>query len=103
VFDENDLDPKTSRDTRDISKDLKSAALDIENAPKIDQRSDQIRNRLVELINKRASSFDTAGRSLPAFALAAFSDLDSLRDAFKNYYEWEDSILPEYGLQRGRK
>lgn len=101
VFDQDDLNPAKSRDAKDISKDLKAAALGIQNAPEIDSRSDQIRNRLVELLNKRANAFGAVGRDGQAFAAVAFADLESLSDAFKSYYEWEDSILLEYGLRRG--
>ncbi|HWN99984.1 MAG TPA: rhomboid family intramembrane serine protease [Blastocatellia bacterium] len=101
VFDQDDLNPTKSRDAKDISKDLKAAAVGIQNAPEIDSRSDQIRNRLVELLNKRANAFEAVGRDGQAFATVAFADLESLSDAFKSYYEWEDSILLEYGLRRG--
>ncbi|MEK6302515.1 MAG: rhomboid family intramembrane serine protease [Acidobacteriota bacterium] len=102
VFSEDDLSSHPSRDPVEIAKGLKSAALDIKNAPGIDQPSTQIRNRLVELINKRAAAFETPVRKGSASVPPAFSDLVSLKDAFKSYYEWEDSVLSEYGLQRGR-
>jgi len=103
VFNESDLDSRTSRDGAEVAKDLKSAALDIKNVPEIDQPSTEIRNRIVELIGKRAAAFEAPGRTGSAFAPPAFADLVSLKDAFKSYYQWEDSILSEYGLQRGRE
>ena len=102
VLNEDDLNPSTSRDHAEIAKELKSAVLDIKNAPEIDEPSTQIRNRIVELIGKRAAAYETTSRNGSAFSSSAFADLVSLKDAFKSYYEWEDSILSEYGLQRGR-
>ena len=103
IYDEKDLNPTTSRDPKEVSKDLMSAALLIKNAPEIDQRSDQIRTQLVELLDRRAAAFDKLGRDRLDYGVVAFAELESFREAFKAYYEWEESILPEYGLQRGRK
>jgi len=100
VFDPEGLSPKTSRDPKEISRDLRSAASEIGSAPQIDTRSTEIRSRLVELINKHATMFEKTGSNVAGLAHAAVSDLDGLRDAFKSYYDWEESVLFEYGLER---
>lgn len=103
VVDADDSDPNTPSEPKEISRDLKSAALDIQKSPPIEERSTEIRNRLVELINKHAARLEKPKRIQAQDPNVAFTDMDNLRDAFRNYFEWEDSVLQEYGLERKRK
>ncbi|HSB11642.1 MAG TPA: rhomboid family intramembrane serine protease [Blastocatellia bacterium] len=93
------IDPQ-KQEPRQIAEALKKAAVSIERAPRIDEQSDKIRARIVELLNKRASAFDSANNNKPALLQAASADLKETRDAFRSYFEWEESVLENYGLVR---
>jgi len=79
----------------EIAADLRSIAGELDKAPTIDDRSAAIKNRLVELINKRATAFDQAVNDA-MIAAAVSSDREAFTAAFNEYSDWEDGVLEEF-------
>jgi membrane associated rhomboid family serine protease len=96
-------EPDSKPDLHQIAQSLKNAATGLDNTPKVDEHSTEIRNRIVELINKRASAFDSAGESESALMLAITTGFEEANDAFKSYFDWENSVLSKYGLVREKR
>jgi rhomboid protease GluP len=95
--------PDSKPDPHQIAESLKNAATGLDNTPQVDERSTEIRKRIVELINNRASAFDSAGQNETALMLAVTTGLEEASDAFKSYFDWENSVLDKYGLVRGKR
>ncbi|HKS42989.1 MAG TPA: rhomboid family intramembrane serine protease [Blastocatellia bacterium] len=95
------LDSK--QDLPKIAESLKGVATNIDNIPQIDERSTEIRKRIVESFNKRASAVESAGKDEKALALTSIADFEEAKKAFDDYFTWEGSVLKKYGLVRGKK
>ena len=93
----------SKQDLHQIVEQLKSAAADIDKTPQVDEPSTEIRKRIVALINKRASAFESAGQNRTALIQTATADFEEANKAFMDYDNWEESVLEKYGLVRGKK
>jgi membrane associated rhomboid family serine protease len=90
----------SGRDPHDIASSLRSAAGDIARIPRIDGRSDSIRQRIVDVASRRATLFDSADKDLASVLKAqAQTDSNEIDADFDAYHEWESSILADYGLE----
>ena len=78
-----------------IAAQLRQAAGDLEKASFVDDRSSEIKARLVELLNKRAKLFEDAKDS-EMLGKAAKSDLEPLRAAFTDFAAWENDAAQEF-------
>lgn len=94
------LDAK--QDLSKIPDGLKGVAADIDSIPQIDERSTEIRKRVVELLNNRAGTISAAGKDEKALAQLQISDAE-MGMAYTDYLSWEDSVLQKYGLVRTRQ
>jgi len=83
-------------DAVEIAAELRRRAAEVEKEPAIDERSTAIKQRLVELIKKRAKSFeDSVDASMIAAAASADREaFDSVFDDFTNWIESEIESLP---------
>jgi rhomboid protease GluP len=86
-----------------IAERLKGVATNIDNIPPIDERSTEIRKRIVESFNNRASAVESTGKDEKALALTSIADFEEAKKAFADYFNWEGSVLKKYGLVRGKK
>lgn len=102
AWEESIITPDSKQDPRQLAERLKSAAAEIEKSPLIDERSTEIRKRIVDLLNKRARAFESAGPNKTALAFAITADSKAGNDAFQSYFDWEESVLNRYGLVRGK-
>ncbi len=71
VWDDSTAAPDSKQESHQIIERLKSAAANIDKIPQIDEPSTEIRKRIVEFINKRASAFESAGQNKTALIQAA--------------------------------
>jgi hypothetical protein len=92
--------PGQKQDLHQIAERLRGIASDIDKTPQIDEPSTEIRKRLVELFNKRASTIDSAGKGDKALVQTESEEAERV---FDDYFSWEDSVLDKYGLVRGKK
>ena len=94
----NMADPSSERKTK-AAREMRNAAGDIGRLDRIDDTSDAIRARLVELANRRAEWLDRAEASplLPGDPVQA--DARDLEKAIKDYHNWLDSVMSRYGLE----
>lgn len=90
------------QDAHETAEALKSAAAAIERVPGIDEQSDAIRRRIVDLLNKRSKALESTANSKSALQPEVAADTKEVADAFRSYREWEDSVLDKYGLVRDR-
>jgi len=97
----NALDSK--QDLNKIAERLKGVAADIDSIPQIDDRSTEIRKRIVESFNKRASMVESAGKGEKVLVETSIADFEEAKKAFDDYFDWEGSVLQKYRLVRGKK
>jgi membrane associated rhomboid family serine protease len=85
----------TRNDAIEIASSMRRIAGDLEKAPVIDDRIGAIKNRLIELTNKRAKSFDEAvdERSMTA---AVSENREAFIVTFKDFAEWESDAAREF-------
>lgn len=95
------LDPK--QDRHQIAERLKSAAAGIDSIPHIDERIAEIRKRIVETFNKRASAIDPAEKVEKAPLPASNADFEEKDKVLDDYFLWENSVLDKYGLVREKR
>ena len=86
-----------------VADSLRGAARDIASVPHIDGRSDEIKQQMADLLNKRADAFQAAAKDPKALQSAVSAEWEALGAAFKAHREWEDSVLEKYQLQRGQQ
>jgi rhomboid protease GluP len=82
----------------DVAKNLRRNATDIANIGQIDERSNEVRQRLVALINKRADKLEKAVKTPSLSPAASAEEVAEYSAVFKDYQEWQDSVLEKYGL-----
>jgi len=75
--------------------ELHRIAGELEKAPVFDDRSTAIKTRLIELINKRAKSFEEATNDR-MIAAAASADRDAFVAAFRDFSDWESDAAQEF-------
>ena len=85
----------TRNDATKTAIELRRIAGELEKAPVFDDRSTAIKTRLIELINKRAKSFDEATNDR-MIAAAASADLEAFVAAFKDFSDWESNAAQEF-------
>lgn len=90
-------------DPRKPAGDLKNSAADIERVPSIDSSSDEIKRKWVELLRRRAASFDAAEHAPSTPISAAPADSAEMNRLWAEYDKWEISVLGRYRLVRGRR
>jgi hypothetical protein len=94
-----DLNREPGRLTRnaaiETASQLRRVAGELEKTPVFDDRSTAIKTRLIELINKRAKSFDEAVND-QMLAVAVSADLDAFAAAFKDFSAWESDAALEF-------
>ena len=95
--------PDAKQDLHQIADRLKGVAADIDRTPPIDERSTEIRKRMVELFNKRAATVESAGTDEKALVQTQIADFEEAKQTFDDYFDWEESVLQKYGLVRGKK
>jgi hypothetical protein len=79
----------------EIANEFRQIAGDLEKTSTIDERSSDIRTRLIGLLKNRATAFDEAvNDSLIAAALSA--DRQAFIAVFNDYSDWEDDALKEF-------
>src|SRR5215510_1849865 len=78
-----------------IAAQLRQVAADLEKASFVDDRSNEIKVRLVALLNKRAKSFEEA-KNEGMITEAATSDLEPLRATFTDFAAWENDAAQEF-------
>jgi rhomboid protease GluP len=87
-------------DPHSIASSIRSAAGDISRIPRIDARSDAVRQRILELASRRASLFDSADKDLASLLKARDQeDYNGYQSDFADYRHWEAGILADYGLE----
>ena len=94
-----DLNRDPGRLTRngvvEIASKLRKVAGELETATIIDDRSTAIKSRLIELINKRAKSFDEAVNDR-MMSDAVSSNFDAFVAAFNDFSAWENDAAQEF-------
>lgn len=90
----------SDRNPREIAGELRISASDVERIPSLDPPSDEIKRRLVDLLNRRATSFDAAEQSVSSPVLATSADSAELDQLWSDYDEWEVGVLGRYRLER---
>jgi rhomboid protease GluP len=93
---------KTKKDPQQIADSLRSAARDITMVPHIDDRSDEIKQQLADLLTKRADAFQAAAKAPKSLSSAVDAEWDGIDAALNSYFDWEESVLNTYQLQRQR-
>lgn len=78
-----------------VATQLRQAAADLEKAAFVDDRSTEIKSRLVVLINKRAQAFDQATNDR-TISEAAEADFEALRAAFGDFNSWVNDAAQEF-------
>jgi membrane associated rhomboid family serine protease len=78
-----------------VAAQLRQAAADLEKAAFVDDRSTEIKSRLVVLINKRAQAFDQATNDR-TISEAAEADFEALRAAFGDFNSWVNDAAQEF-------
>jgi rhomboid protease GluP len=89
--------------TNDSVKTLRRMADDISNIKKIDDRSDEIRARLVAALNKTTDAMDVANKNTSKGLESSLAGVTEFTKALEDYLDWEDSILGKYGLVKTGK
>src|SRR6185369_4823232 len=77
-----------------IASDLRRVSSDLEKVQGIDERSNEIRTRLIELITLRATAFEKAENDT-ALATAAAANRAAFEAAFRDFSEWEEKTAQE--------
>jgi rhomboid protease GluP len=90
------------KDPQQVADSLRGAARDITSVPHIDDRSDEIKQQMADLLNKRADAFQAAAKDPMALQNAINAEANSIVGAFTSYLNWEESVLDKYQLQRRR-
>jgi membrane associated rhomboid family serine protease len=78
-----------------IAAQLRQVASDLEKTSLVDDRSSEIKSRLVALLNKRAKSFEEATNDVMILK-AASEDVEALRAAFTDFASWESDAAQEF-------
>jgi rhomboid protease GluP len=99
VDDSFDLNSQSGTATRNdavrIATDLRRIAADLEKAPAIDERSAEIKTRLIALITSRATAFDKAENN-SMIATAASANREAFDAAFNDFVEWENKTVQDF-------
>jgi rhomboid protease GluP len=82
----------------DVAKNLRKNASAISGIAKIDEQSDEIRNRIIALIHKRADALEKAAKNPAASVVASADEVAAYEKAFKDYKAWQESVMDKYGL-----
>lgn len=94
-----DLNRQSGRATRNdalrIATDLRRIAAGLEKAPVIDERSAEIKTRLIELITRRATAFDKAEND-SMIATAASANREAFDAAFNDFAGWENKTVQDF-------
>lgn len=102
VMNESQQAVTSKKDPQLISDGLRGAARDILSVPRIDDRSEEIKQQIGDLLTKRAEAFAAAAKDQKALPRAVLAEWDSTERAFNAYFEWEDSVLSKYQLEKRR-
>jgi rhomboid protease GluP len=89
----------TDRDPAEVGAALRSAAADIQRVPSIDEPSDSIKARLVDLLAHRAQTFDSVQLDPAGPTESKPRDDRELGLIFGEYKAWEKSVLVRHGLE----
>src|SRR5580704_1118960 len=94
----NSFDWKTSSegDPHKLAGDLRNAADDVRRTPHIDKRSDDVKQGMVDLANKRAAELDSADKDPTAPAISSTDDMQQAIALLQQYKSWVESILKDY-------
>src|SRR5262249_10929033 len=71
----------SNKDPKQIADSLRAAANELSSVPRVDDRSEEIKQQLIDLLNRRADAFAaaaTAPGDRRALALAVEAELDSI-------------------------
>ncbi len=94
----NVADPASESASKTV-REMRSAASDIGKLDRIDDASDEIRRRLVEMANRRADLFDKAKANPSGPKESAQSDAKELEKVIGDYHSWVESVMSRYGLE----
>ncbi|MBI3651101.1 MAG: rhomboid family intramembrane serine protease [Acidobacteria bacterium] len=87
----------------EVARNLRRKAADVSAIAKLDERSDAIRNRVVDLMNKRAEALEKAAKNPKESTAFLPKDVDEMKATFDEYQQWLDSVLKKYGLVRTKE
>jgi rhomboid protease GluP len=82
----------------DAAKNLRTVAANIANIGQIDEPSDEIRKRIIALLNQRADKLEHAAKNPSEPASVSNEEKMQYSAAFKEHESWEQSVLSKYGL-----
>lgn len=80
-----------------IARALRSAADDIRSLPQIDAPSDAIRERLVDVLTRRASLFDGGDKDFTSLLNSQEQDHNEAQEAYNDYIKWRTGVGTIYG------
>src|SRR5215471_12601493 len=84
-------------DSQKLVGQVRSAISDVERVPKIDDTSDALRRRLIELAKNRASVIEDAAKRDAALPSDQQARAD-YEEVFQNYQAWVRSVASQYNL-----
>jgi membrane associated rhomboid family serine protease len=80
-----------------IAGALRSAADEIKSLPTIDAPSDAIRERIADVLTRRASLFDGADKDAKSLLNSQERDHNEAQEAYNDYIKWRTSVAAIYG------
>jgi rhomboid protease GluP len=90
-------DKGSAQDSQKIASSLRSAADDIRSLPPIDPQSDAIRERIVDVLTRRASLFDDADKHPASVLSSQEQDRNEAQQAYDDYIRWRNGVVGIYG------
>jgi len=82
-----------------IASTLRSAADDIRRLPRIDAHGDTLRDRFLDLAERRAKLFDSADKDPDSIAKSTEEDFSQAQALFEDYGNWQNTAAAEAGLR----
>jgi rhomboid protease GluP len=95
--------PSQKDDLNAAAKNLQRLASDITSIQKIDDRSDEIRSRLVQALNRSTEAMANGSKNSPQTIQTLLSEMTEYAKVYNEYVVWEDSVLTQYGLFKPKK
>jgi rhomboid protease GluP len=86
------------KDFNDVAKNLRTVAADIAKIGQIDEPSDEIRKRIIAMLNQRADKLEGAARNPSEPVTVSNEGWAQTEAAFQEHKAWEQSVLSKYGL-----